>query len=338
MNLKRVSFSIGVLLAVIVPILSGCGTEEGPLTKVTFMAGFKPQANLPFVAAYVAKEMGYFTEQGLDVDIRHSTGQHLQLLMSGDVDITTADASSVLKRRADPGLPIVAFALFGQRGQQGFAVLKESGIKSPKDWEGKTFGYKTSVPPDYLAMLTAGGVDRSKIREVRVGFDPRILTEGNVDILAVFKSNEPDTLGRLGFEVTVFDAADHAVPTLGLTYITQEKFMETDPETVERFLKATMKGLEFAFENIEDALDIVLIYAEKENRDHMRSMLLTEKRDAVSPLTEQSGLGWMSEAQWQDFHDSLLEYSGLPNAVDVKTAFTVRFLDRVYDDGNLRWP
>ena len=336
--MRLVSLGIGVLLAVIVPILWGCGSEEAPLTKVTFMAGFKPQANLPFVAAYVAKEKGYFREQGLEVEIRHSTGQHLQLLMSGDVDITTADASSVLKRRADPGLPIVAFALFGQRGQQGFAVLKESGIQSPKDWEGKTFGYKTSVPPDYIAMLEAGEVDRSKIREVRVGFDPRILTEGKVDILAIFKSNEPDTLRRLGFEVTVFDAADHAVPTLGLTYITREERLETDPESVERFLKATMKGLDFAFENIEDALDIVLLYAENEDRDHMRNMLLMEKEDAVSPLTEQKGLGWMTEVQWQAFHDSLLEHNALANAVDVRSAFTVLFLDQVYDDGNLRWP
>ncbi|MFQ5874719.1 MAG: ABC transporter substrate-binding protein, partial [Dehalococcoidia bacterium] len=239
-------------------IVSGCSREETSLKRVTFMAGFKPQANLPFVAAYVAKEKGYFQEQGLDVDIQHSTGEHLNLLMSGDVEFTTADANSVLKRRADPGLPIVAFALFGQRGQQAFVALKESGVQTPKDWEGKTFGYKVSVPPDYRAILEASGVDRSKVKEVRVGFDPRILTEKKVDVLAVFKSNEPDTLRGLGFEVVVFDAADYGVPTLGLTYITREDLVETDPDTVRRFLKATMKGLEFAFENIEETLDIVL--------------------------------------------------------------------------------
>ncbi len=96
------------------------------------------------------------------------------------------------------------------------------------------------MPPDYLAILEANGVDRSKIQEVRVGFDPRILTERQVHILAVFKSNEPDTLRNLGFEVLTFDAADYGVPTLGLTYITQEDFAETDPETVRGFLKATM--------------------------------------------------------------------------------------------------
>ena len=156
---------------------AACSDEETAARPVTFMAGFKPQANLPFVAAYVAQDKGYFTEQGLVVDIKHSTGEHLNLLMSGDVDFTTADANSVLKRRVDPELPIVAVALFGQQGQQAFVSLGESGIQTPKDWEGKTFGYKISVPPDYLAILEAAGVDRSKIQEVRVGFDPRILTE-----------------------------------------------------------------------------------------------------------------------------------------------------------------
>ena len=111
---------------------------EVPARKVVFMAGFKPQANLPFVAAYVAQEKGYFREQNLDVEIRHaSSGEHLKLLMAGDVDFTTADSASVLKRRSDPGLPIVAFALFGQRGQQAFVALQDSGIDSPSDWEGQ---------------------------------------------------------------------------------------------------------------------------------------------------------------------------------------------------------
>ncbi len=335
----RVTLGLVVLLATIVSISAGCVLGQSEPNDVVFMAGFKPQANLPFVAAYVAQEKGYFEAQGLNVDIRHSTGQHLQLLIAGDVDITTADAGSVLKRRADPDLPIVAFALFGQRGQLGFAVLDESGIRSPKDWEGKTFGYKISVPPAYVAMLEAGGVDRSKVKEVRVGFDPRILTEGQVDILAIFKSNEPDTLRRLGFEVTVFDAADLGVPTLGLTYITREELVETDSDTVERFLKATMKGLAFAFDNVDEAVDIVMKYAPDEARDHMRAMLLTEKGDAVSPLTDDKGLGWMTEAQWQVFHDSLLSHDALPNSVDIASAYTDRFLDEIYDDdGELRWP
>lgn len=317
--------------------LIGCGRSEPPaLKKVTFMAGYKPQANLPFVAAYVAKEKGYFQEQGLDVDIMHSTGQHLQLLMAGSVDITTADANSVLKRRADSNLQIVAIALFGQKGQQAYMTLSKSGIKTLKDWEGKTFGYKTSLPPDYLALLKAGGVDRTKVNEVSVGFDPRILTEGKVDILAVFKSNEPDIVRKLGFEVNVFDPADYEVPTLGLTYITRQELVDKEPDMVRRFLKATMKGLEFAFNNTEETLNIVMKYADKEDREHMKFMLLSEEADAKNSMTDKNGLGWMTVDQWQAFEDSLLQYQALSQPVDVKTAFTDKFLKDIYKDGKLR--
>ena len=307
--------------------------------KVLFMAGFKAQANLPFVAAYVAQELGYFADQGLDVEIRHaSTGEHLKLLMSGDVDFTTASSASVLKRRSDPELPIVAFAQFGQRGQQAFVALAESGFSEPTDWEGKTFGYKTSVPPEYLALLKATGVDRGRIQEVRVGFDVRVLTEGKVDILAVFKSNEPDTIRGLGLEVSVWDAADYGVPTLGVTYITRQELADENPDLVERFLKATMKGLRFAVDEPKMALDIVMKFARDEDREHQDFMLRTEIGDAVSPLIDENGLGWMTDAQWKELYDQLIEFDALPRPFDYQTAFTDRFLQAVYDGNELIWP
>ena len=337
MNMYHIYKTSALALAALL-CLAGCSFGESDPKSVTFMAGFRPQANLPFVAAYVAEEKGYFDEQGLDVEIQHSTGEHLNLLMAGEVDFTTVDANSVLQRRADPGLPIVAVALFGQRGQQAFLALSDSGISAPKDWEGKTFGYKVSIPPDYLAILEAEDVDRSRIQEVRVGFDPRVLTEGQVDVLAAFKSNEPNVIRGLGFDVNVFDAADYGVPTLGLTYIVRQNQIDEDSDTVRRFLKATMKGLEFAASNTEETLDIVLKYAEGADREHMRFMLDAEFADAVSPLTDTNGLGWMTENQWQEFHDSLIKYGALSGSQDVSTAFTDEFLEDIYEDGKVDWP
>ena len=345
----------GLLLIVVLALVAaGCGDAEEPKTpssvgtveepapvpdKVVFMAGFKPQANLPFVAAYVAEEKGYFAAQNLEVDIKHaSSGEHLKLLMAGDVDFTTADSASVLKRRSDPSLPIVAFVLFGQRGQQAYAALKDSGIANPKEWEGRTFGYKTSVPPEYLAIIKAAGVDRSKIQEVRVGFDPRVLTEGKVDILAVFKSNEPNKIRSLGFEVSVWDPSDFGVPTIGLTYITRQDLSQERPDLVQRFLKATLKAFAYIRDNRDEAVDIVLKYAPKEDRDHQRFMLDTELADAVSGLTDERGLGWMTDAQWQALYQHLLEFEALPQPFDYRTAFTDRFLSAVYDGNTLAWP
>ena len=161
-------------------IAVGCSEPDPEIQRVRFIAGYKAQANLPLVAVYAAQEMGYFQEQGLEVDIQHSIGESMNLLMGGEADFVSADAGYTLKLKADPGLPIVAIALFGQRGQQSFIALSDSGISEPGDWEDKTFGYKGTVPPEYLAIVNSAQVDRSKIQEVRVGYDPRVLTEGQV--------------------------------------------------------------------------------------------------------------------------------------------------------------
>ncbi len=310
--------------------------------KLTFMAAFKPQANLPFVAAYIAQEKGYFAAQNLTVNILHdaSGGQALNLLLSGDVDVTTADAGSVLKRRSSPNLPIKAITLFGQAGQQAFIALDKSNIKTVKDWEGKNFGYKTSVPPEYLAMLDATGADRSKVKEVSVGFDPRILTEGRVDLLAVFKSNEPDTVRKLGFPVTVFDPKNIGVPTLGLTYIAQDSVISSKADALQRFVKATLKGLDFAMNpaNEEETLDIVRKYAPQEDREHQRFMLKTELADAQGPVTLAQGLGAMTGEQWKALYDQLLKYQALPAPFDYQTAFEARFVQASYRSKQLVWP
>ena len=57
-------------------------------------------------------------------------------MLAGKVDITTAAAASVIKRRSNPGVPIASIMLFGQTGQQAFIVLKDSKIKTIGDWEG----------------------------------------------------------------------------------------------------------------------------------------------------------------------------------------------------------
>src|SRR5687767_12671603 len=99
----------------------------GELRTITFMAGFRAQANLPFVAVYLADAKGYFAEEGLRVEVKHSAGQdeHLKLLLAKEIVFTTATGAQALIRHAD-GLPVRAVALFGQRGDQGFVARADS--------------------------------------------------------------------------------------------------------------------------------------------------------------------------------------------------------------------
>jgi ABC-type nitrate/sulfonate/bicarbonate transport system substrate-binding protein len=336
------------LAITLVLLVSACAPANLQLAAATptqaprvlhFMAGYKPQANLPFVAVYVAQTNGYFSEQGLQVEIAHASGEgeHLKLLLQGSEDVVTASGDEVLARRAD-GLPVVSIALLGQRNQRAYAVRADSPVQTPKDWEGRLVGFKAEPAPDYLAMLAAAGVDRSKVHEVPVGFDPRLLASGSVDVYPVFESNEPDTLQRLGVPVRLFRTGDYGAPGLGLVFETREALVSQDPDLLTRFIKAAMHGVEFARDHPDHATDIVMQYAPQENRDHQRAMLDVELDMANGPLTTTSGLGFSSHDQWQALHDSLLKYGGMASAIDVEKAYTNQFLQATMRDGHVIWP
>lgn len=324
-------------LALAAALLASCGDDDdaaptGSNTStpapehVTFLAGFKAQANLPFVGAYVAKEKGFFAANGLDVDIQHVTtpGDNFPLLAAGTVQFSTADAAELLNKRAgDPSLPLVSIALIGQVGQQGFAVLADSGINSPADWAGKTAGYKGSkVTPDYLAILDANHVERDSVAETRVGFDPTALTEGLVDIYPVFISNEPDTLQRRGYATKLFTAADYGAPTLGLSYVTTEDYLADHEDVARRFVKAALQGIAYADTHRDEAIDIVLQYAPNEDRVHQRYMLDTELDMAKQGLGATQGIGHQTGEQWQKLYDFLKQYDALQGDVpDVSAVF-----------------
>jgi ABC-type nitrate/sulfonate/bicarbonate transport system substrate-binding protein len=352
---------VAALLAASVLLLVACGGDEEEVAtptaatpeatsaieatptevkKVTFMAGYKPQANLPFVGVYVAQEKGFFEEQALEVNIQHSDGsKHVQLLATGRIQFATGDAANVLRRRAETDIPIVAVALVGQTGQQGWVALADSGIEDPVDWVGKTVGFRNTIPPDFYAILDAGGIDPNTVKTVNVGYQPpTLLLEGRLDVYPVFLSNEPDIIRRQGKEVTLFQAADYGVPTLGLTYLSSEDFIASEPDATERFLKAALRGIQYAIDHPEEAVEIVLKYASQEDADHQRFMLDTEIEGAESEATAENGLGWQTEAQWQALADTLLEFEALEKAVDVNEAFTNQFIERIYEDGELIWP
>lgn len=315
---------------------SGADATVAP-ARVTFQAGFKPQANLPFVAVYVAKENGYFAAEGLEVQIEHSSGQdaHLALLSARKIEFSTTVASTILKNVAKPGLPLQAVALFGQRGDTVFVALADAPIATPKDFEGKTAGFKVFPSPEYLGLLKAAGVDRSKVKEVNVGFDPRVLTERRVDVLPVFRSNEPDTLRRLGFALKMWDPADFGVPTLGVTYVVNRDWAAENGARVERFLRATMRAVAWIKGHPEEAVEITLRYAPDEQREHQRYMLDVELAAAQTDLTRAHGIGWMTAAQWQALHDSLVEFNAIDKPVDVSKVFTTAYLERIYRDGRV---
>jgi ABC-type nitrate/sulfonate/bicarbonate transport system substrate-binding protein len=297
------------------------------------MAGFRPQANLPFVAVYVAEAEGFFAEEGLTVDIQHASGQdeHLKLLLDGTVDFTTGTASQLLRRRED-GLPVVGVALFGQRGDQGYVARADSGIAGPADFAGRSVGFKAGVvPSELIAMLATAGLTEQDIELVSVGFDPRVFIEGQVDVYPVFLNNEPDTIRRAGVEITVIDPADFDVPTLGLTFLAHERTVGDDPELVRRFLRAAMRGALWAEQHIDEAVEITLRHADGADAEHQRFLLSTDLENAQRA----NGMGRADAQQWRDLQALLRTHGVLSTDEDLTGGFDGSFIDALYESGEL---
>ncbi len=318
-------------------LAAACGDDEGEaeLREVTFMAGFRPQATLPFTAVYVADAQGYFAEEGLAVAIQHSTqGEHLQLLLAGDVHFTTGTAAQLMRRRAAE-TPVRAVALFGQRGDQGFVAHAGSGIDTPADFAGRSVGFKAGVvPAELLALLATAGLEADDVDLIGVPFDERVFIEGGVDVFPVFLSNEPNRIRNAGFEINVFDPADHGVATLGLTLLAHANTIADDRDLVQAFVRAAMRGANYAAANVEHAIEIVLTHAEGADASHQRYLLETDLRNAQRA----NGMGRATLDQWEALQAVLIGFDpAFDGPVDVSTVFDGSFVDAIYnDDGTLK--
>ena len=106
------------------------------MEKIQFVLDWTPNTN--HTGLYVAKEKGYFKEQGLDVEIiiPGEAGAD-QLVASGKAEFGVSTRMDYEARVQ--GVPIVSIAAVIQHNTSGFASLKKN-IKTPKDFEGKTYG------------------------------------------------------------------------------------------------------------------------------------------------------------------------------------------------------
>lgn len=346
-HLTRRGFLVGALgasaaLVACAPLGPPRPSDAGPgqSKSMTFMAGYKPQANVSFVGVYVAQELGYFKQEGLNVTIKHSSGQgeHIKLLAGKQVQVITEIGTDLVKHLTEENLPFTSLAVLTQVSDTAMAALKSSGVTEPKQFEGKTVGYKVVPTFEYLAMLQKAGVDRSKIKEVPVGFDVRVLTQRKVDVLPVFKSNEPDVLRRMGFDVNLIDPATYGVETLGQIWVAHRELLAADPDLFTGFTRASLNGLYNAFAHPKEAIDIVMKYAPTEDRSHQGFMLGVEKQSTLTEMTRARGIGWQTVDQWSRLQDGLAGFGLVKHKVDPALYFDASLQSRVYKDGKLIWP
>jgi len=307
--------------------------------KITYVTGFNYAASSPDVNAVVADELGYFRKLGLNVNVVPGLDPDgMKLLSSGRAQFASGGSASLVIQSVANGAEIKGIALMSQDGLGALMVLDDSGIRTPKDLEGKTVGYKGSLPSHFKAMFKNAGADMSKIEFVGVGFDPTIVNTTDVDAVTVFKSNEPIAMNKLGFKVRLIDPKDYGVPTSFGVVAANSKFLANYPSAAEDFLRALFKAHEFIVAHPDEAVSIL------ESRSEMGYNVETELNRlraeieiiAASPVAGK-GLGWQTEDHWQKEIEMLAGTDAISRAVTVDEAMDNRFISSIYCGDKLIW-
>lgn len=112
--------------------------DKQSLKKVSVVLDWTPNTN--HTGLYVAKEKGYFKDEGLDVDIiMPGDAGADQLVASGKSEFGVSYQESITQARIQ-GVPLVSIAAIIQHNTSGFASPAAKNIVSPKDFAGKTYG------------------------------------------------------------------------------------------------------------------------------------------------------------------------------------------------------
>ena len=235
--------------------------------KVTLQLKWVTQAQ--FAGYYVAKEKGLYDEVGLDVTINPG-GPDIsppQVIAGGGADVIIDWMPSALASR-EKGVGLVNIAQPFKRSGMMLTCRKETGIKAAADFKGKTLGvwfFGNEYPflswMSQLGIPTKGGSDGVTV--LKQGFNVDPLLQKQADCISTMTYNEYWQVIDAGIpadDLLVFKYEDEGVATLedGL-YVLEDRLGDAAfVERMARFVKASMKGWDWARENPKEAALIVL--------------------------------------------------------------------------------
>ena len=222
-----------------------------------------------FAGYYVAKDKGFYKEPNLDVELRRGGPAVAppQVIAGGGADVVVDWMPSALATR-EKGLPLVNIAQPFKRSGMMLTCRKETGITKPQDFKGKTLGvwfggneYPFLSWMNHLGLKTDGGPNGVTV--LKQGFNVDPLIQKQADCISTMTYNEYWQVIDAGIpadQLVTFKYEDEKVATLedGL-YVLQKSL--DDPKMVEklaRFVKASMKGWDYARQHPDEAANIVL--------------------------------------------------------------------------------
>ena len=288
--------------------------------KVTIQLKWVTQAQ--FAGYYVAQDKGYYQAEGLDVTIKPG-GPDIgtpQVLAGGGADVIVDWMPSALASR-EKGVALVNIAQIFKKSGMMLTCRKDSGIKSPSDFRGKTLGvwfYGNEYPflswMSKLGIPTTGG--SNGVTVLKQGFNVDPILQKQAECVSTMTYNEYWQVIDAGLspsELVVYKYEDQGVSTLedGLYVLENELRNKAFVSKMARFLKASIKGWKYAGDHPDEAADIVL-----ENDDtgaqtekHQRRMMRE-----ISKLVgnQPQGIGYLIPADYRRTVDVLMSSDSDP--------------------------
>ena len=228
------------------------------LKKVTLQLSWFNQ--FQFAGYYMAKEKGFYKELGLDVEIKpFEFGIDIpKNVNDGKIDFAVGRETLILEKVKNPNI-VALYALF-QSTPLILMTTKESGINHINDFSNKkimtTIDDASEV--SLKAMITSNKVKLENLTFLKHTHNIDDLINKNTDVISAYISKSPYTLQKKGIEYNIFDPKKYGFDMYSDLLYTNQNLIDNDLNTVLALKKASLKGWEYAYSNIEESAEVIL--------------------------------------------------------------------------------
>jgi ABC-type nitrate/sulfonate/bicarbonate transport system substrate-binding protein len=307
---------------------------------IDYLTGFQFQASASILAPVAADGLGYFRNLCLSVQLKPGTGDtgiNSRLVAAGTVALSDVGSESDLLVARFHGVDVVGLATYGNVPIDTLMTMPS--VTALTLLEGKTLGQKGILPPSIDAMLVRAGVDVSKIKQVKVGFDPSVLPRGQVQALTGYRSNEPLTLRDRGVAVTQWNPDKYGIAGSFGTVIGNPSFVVKHPTAAQDFLRASLH----AFSHCQTHADQCVAFAARRSptgfdSKHNLQVWQTEADLVRDSRPTSRPLGMIDPALTAKEAAVLSQSGQLPSVPDISAAVDLAPLAAVYTGSTLIWP